>query len=391
MRVLAALLLLLPASAPAPSALPAAIPGASLGALADGVAAEIVRIAGGRAVELAPFDDRPGAPPLASDLQALVRARIEGRARAAEAGPRVVIASVVAQVGARLVWSGRAREEPSGTLLDVLSVSIPWDPAFLPLVSSRGHAGTEGVDVVDRASTPPLDGRIVALAFAGDDRLLVLFEDALALYRRDGLALRLESRRDLPGPLDPVRFPGGLLLAAEGESACWAWSSRSPRATLFTLDGGRLVATHQAEAMPWPGLPSGARFRPGTNLLDVEVPGLDAPVLAIDAEAGWMVDASGGLSRIGAAEPAVSRRAGPALARLWPGTIAAAAPDAPGEHDRILLMRAADGTVTGTVAVDGAVRALAGRRHGRGSWLAAALEGPGPVFRIALFELAARE
>ncbi|HEV7503016.1 MAG TPA: hypothetical protein VGQ33_23520, partial [Vicinamibacteria bacterium] len=347
MRVLAALLLLFLPPALAAPAVPAATPGTSLGALAEGVAAEIVRAAGGRAVELASFEDRTGSTPLATDLQALVRARLEGRARAAEAGPRVVIASVVAQVGGRLVWSGRAREEPSGTLLDVLSVSIPWDPAFLPLVSSRGRAETDGVDVVDHASTPPLDGRIVALAFAGDDRLLVLFEDALALYRREGLALRLESRRDLPGPLAPVRFPGGLLLAAEGESACWAWSSRSPRATLFTLDGGRLVATHQADAVPWPSLPSGVRFRPGTNLLDVEVPGVDAPVLAIDAEAGWMVDGAGALSRIGAAEPAVTRRAGPALARLWPGTIAAAAPDAPGERDRILVMRAADGTVTG--------------------------------------------
>jgi hypothetical protein len=235
-----------------------------------------------------------------------------------------------------------------------------------------------------------VDGRIVALAFAGDERLLVLFDDALALYRRDGLALRLESRRDLPGPLLPVRFPGGLLLAAEGESACWVLSSRMTRAVLFSLDGGRLAASHQADAMPWPGLPAGARFRPGTNLLDITLAGVDAPVLAIDAEAGWVVDAEGGLSRIGGSPAAPLRRAGPALARLWPGTIATAAPDAPGGHDGILLLRGPDATAAGTLSVEGSVRALAARRHGDGSLLAAALEDVAGAFRIALFELAER-
>jgi len=166
----------------------------SLGRLADAVALEIARVAAGRPVELAAPDDRTGAG-LALDLDALVRARLEGRVSLATSGPRLAVTSTVAAVGARLVWSARVVEEPSGALVDVISVSTPWDPALLPLIPSRAGTGAEGVDVLDRATTPPVEGRIVALAFLGDERLLVLFDDALALYRRDGLSLRLESRR----------------------------------------------------------------------------------------------------------------------------------------------------------------------------------------------------
>ena len=390
-RELAAPLLVWAALATPPAALASPAAAApTLGALADAVASEVQRVSAGRPVELAPFEDRSGVGTIAADLEGLVRARLSGPPRAAEAAPRIAVTSVVAAIGTRLVWSGRAREEPSGRLVDVLSVSIPWDSALLALVPSAGPAGTDGVDVGARAATPPIEGRIVALAFAGDERLLVLFDDALALFRREGLALRLESRRDLPGPLGPVRFPGGLLLAAEGESACWAASSRSPRAVLFSLDGGRLTPTHEAEAMPWPGLPSGARFRPGTNLLEVTLPGVDSPVLAVDARERWVVAADGALSRIGSTERPGPRRAGPALTGLWPGVIAVGSGEAPGDHDRILLVGGPEGALVGTVAVDGAVRALAARRHGGGALLAAALEGPGAAFRILLVDVAER-
>lgn len=365
----------------------------SLGRLADAVAVEIARVGAGRPVELAPPDDRTGAG-LALDLDALVRTRLEGRVSLTASGPRLTVTSTLAAVGARLVWSARVVEEPSGALVDVISVSTPWDPALLPLMPSRGGAGAEGVDVLDRAATPPVEGRIVALAFLGDERLLVLFDDALALYRRDGLALRLESRRDLPGPLAGVRFPGGLLLAAESESACWALTSRIPRAVLYSLDGNRLSATHQADAVPWPRVASGVRFRAGTNLLELAAPGLDGPVLALEPEEGWVVGPDGTLARMGAAELAgasgTPRRAGPAVARLWPGMLAAASPDPPGEHDRILLFREA-GATAASVPVEGAVRALASRRHGANALLAAALEDDGGGFRIALFEMAPRK
>jgi hypothetical protein len=370
----------------------AATPPTSLGRLADTIAGEIVRVSAGRPVALAPVEDRTGSG-LGSDLDALVRSRLEGRIAVATSGPRLSVAAALAAVGTRLVWSARIVEEPAGSLVDVVSVSGAWDPGLLPLIPSRG-AGAEGVDVLDRATTPPIEGRIVALAFMGDERLLVLFDDALALYRRDGLALRLESRRDLPGPLAGVRFPGGVLLAAESESACWALTSRTPRAVLFTLDGSRLTATHQADALPWPRVAAGVRFRAGTNLFDVAGPGIPGPLLAMEPEEGWVVAADGALSRLGAPDPeGAPRRAGPALARVWPGLIAAASPDPPGERDRILLYRdsAAIAATAASVPVDGAVRALASRRHGASAWLAAALEDAGGGFRVALFEVAERK
>jgi len=369
----------------------AASPVATLGRLADAVAAEIVRVSAGRPVDLSPPEDHTGAG-LGADLDSLVRSRLEGRVTLASSGPRLSVASVVTEVGSRLVWSARVVEEPSAALVDVISISGSWDPGLLPLVPSRGGAGAEGVDVLDRATTPPIEGRIVALAFAGEERLLVLFDDALALYRRDGLALRLESRRDLPGPLSTVRFPGGLLLAAESESACWALTSRAPRAVLFSLDGSRLTATHQAEVVPWPRIAAGVRLRPGTNLFDVAGPGLDGPVLAMEPEAGWMVAADGALARMGATEPSDPvRRAGPALTRLWPGLIAAASPDPPGEQDRILLYRESADASMASLPVEGAVRALASRRHGGNALLAAALEDPAGGFRVTLFEMAERK
>ena len=368
----------------------AATPASSLGRLADAVAGEIVRVSAGRAVELSPPEDHTGTS-LGLDLDALVRPRLEGRVRLTSSGPRLSVSSSVAALGTRLVWSARVVEEPSAALVDVLSVSSSWDPALLPLIPGRAGSGAEGVDVLDRAITPEVEGRIVALAFLGDERLLVLFDDALALYRRDGLALRLESRRELPGPLAGVRFPGGVLLAAESESACWALTSRTPRAVLYSLDGNRLTATHQADAVPWPRVPAGVRFRPGTNLLEVAGGGIDGPVLAMEPEEGWVVGAEGALARVGAPDPSgPERRAGPALARLWPGLIAAASPDAPGEHDRILLFRDADAAAA-SLSVEGAVRALAGRRHGANALLAAALEDAGGGFRIALFEMAQRK
>ncbi len=381
MRALAAVLVLAAAASPV----------ATLGRLADAVAAEIVRVSAGRPVDLSAPEDRTGAG-LGTDLDTLVRSRLEGRVTLATSGPRLSVASVVAEVGSRLVWSARVVEEPSAALVDVISVSSSWDPGLLPLIPNRGGAGAEGVDVLDRATTPPIEGRIVALAFMSDERLLVLFDDALALYRRDGLALRLESRRDLPGPLSTVRFPGGLLLASESESACWALTSRTPRAVLFSLDGSRLTATHQAEVVPWPRIAAGVRLRPGTNLFEVAGPGLEGPVLAMEPEAGWMVAADGALARMGATEPSGPvRRAGPALTRLWPGLIAAASPDPPGEQDRILLYRESADASMASLPVEGAVRALASRRHGGNALLAAALEDLAGGFRVTLFEMAERK
>jgi hypothetical protein len=376
-RALAAVLLLAATAAPV----------ASLARLADAIAAEIVRVSAGRPVDLAPVEDHTGAT-LGADLHQLVRARLEGRVPISSTGDRIAVAAVLAQAGTRLVWSARVTEEPSGTVADVLSVSTPWDPSVLPLIPDRAGTAGPGVDVSDGTMTPLVEGRVVALAFAGGERLLVLFDDAIALYRRDGLALRMESRRELAGPLSPVRLPGGIVRATETESACWALTSRGPRATLFSFDGGRLTAVQQADAVPWPRAASGVRFRPGTNLFEAALPGIDGPVLAMEADQGWVVRGDGTLARAGSSELAAPpTRAGAAITSVWPGLLAAGGPEAPGEHDRILLFRDSDLSVAGSLPVEGAVRALASHRRGATAVLAAALEDPAGGFRLALYEI----
>jgi len=369
-------------------------PDVTLARLADAVAAEVARVAAGRPVDLAPPEDRTGSGTLGSDLQSLVRARLEGRVGSATTGRRLAIASVIAQVGARLVWVGRAVEAPEGTPVDVLTASTPWDPGLLPLVPTGTAAVGEAVDVLSHATTPPVEGRVVGLAFASDESLLVLTDGEVSLYRRDGLALRLDARRELPGPLAPVRFPGGLVLCPEGEAACWALTSRAPRSVLFSVEGGQLTARQEAEALPWPGAAAGVRVRAGTNLFEAALPGAAGPFLALESEHGWVVGADARLARAGAvAEAGPSEvRAGPALALVWPGVLAAAAAEPPGERDRILLLREdAPAVALAALPVDGAIRALAARRRGSTAVLAAATEQPAGGFRLALFELAERK
>ena len=62
----------------------------------------------------------------------------------------------------------------------------------------------------------------------------------------------------------------------------------------------------------------------------------------------------------------------------------------PGERDRIVLLRDPASPSRATVAVDGAVRALAAHRHGATALLAAAVEEPAGGFRLGLFELGER-
>ena len=86
--------------------------------------------------------------------------------------------------------------------------------------------------------------------------------------------------------------------------------------------------------------------------------------------------ADGALARMGASDPAGSGRGAraPRSRASGPDCVAAASPDPPGEHDRILLYRDAAGPTAASLPVEGAVRALASRRHGANALLAAALE-----------------
>jgi hypothetical protein len=362
----------------------------SLVRLAEAFAAEVVRAARGRPVEIAVPEDRTGrGAALALDLRALALDRLRGRATVTESGPRLRVQSVLSETASGLVLSARVVEEPGGRLVDLLSASAPADFSLLALSPMPAPAAPATIDVVSMGRTPPLDGPVLDLAFFGDERLLLLGPDAVALYRWDGAGLALESRRPLSGPLETVRFPGGTLRVAERDAAFWALTSRSPRAWLFAVENGRLVERQEAAALPWPECPSGLRYRPGTNLIEGAIAGTaPGPYLAIDDTAPRVAVTADGVLREGAA---AGPAAGPAVTALWPGVVAASSPRPPGEDDAILIIstsRAEGPRLLDTLRVEGTVRALAGRERGTGMRLVAAIEERDRGARLLVMDLA---
>jgi len=369
---------------------------ASLGRLADALAQEIARQARGRAVELFPTVDRTGrGARLVLDLDALVRGRVGSGGRLSATGARLQVFPVLAEAPGRLVVSARLVEQPGGTLQDLVSLSIEADPALLDMAARPPAATAGALDFVRSSQSAPLAGRVLDLAFAGPERLLVLGEDDLSLYRWDDGALALLARRRLGGARDAVRSAGGLLRAVETERAAWASTSRGAGAVLFAVDDAAIVQRQQADAMPWPGSPAGLRFRPGTNLIEGSVQGLgDGPFLRVEAS-GRAVDGDGRLLPDGAR---AELRVGPTLAALWPGYLAASGAAPPGPRDSVVVLAlgAAEGPrVVSELPVEGAVRALAARVNGRSARLIAAVEddrgrgGAGAPTRLVAFELAA--
>jgi hypothetical protein len=359
--------------------------------LAEAFAAEIVRAARGRPVEVPVPEDRTGrGASLALDLRALVLDRLRGRAALAETGPRLRVQSVLSETATGLVVSARVVEEPGERLVDLLSASVPADDSLLALSAVRSPPAPATIDVVSMARTAPLDGPVLDLAFFGDERLVLLGPDAVALYRWSGASLALESRRPLSGPLETVRRPGGLLRVAERDAAFWALTSRAPRAMLFAIEEGRLVERQEAEALPWPACPGGVRYRAGTNLLEAAIAGLGTgPFLALDDGAPRVSVSADGLLR-GTPEGS-GLGAGAALAGLWPEVVAVSSPQPPGEDDAILIVSTSGSEgprLLDSLRVEGAVRALAGRERGRTARLVAAVEERDRVARLLVMDLA---
>jgi hypothetical protein len=383
----AALLLGLAASAGADS---------PLSRLADKLAAEVLRQAQGRAVELLPASDATGrGARIPLDLDELVRARVQAAAaRLATDGPRLQVAPVVSEAPGRLIVSARLLEQPGGRLLDVVSVSIETDPALLALAARPPAAAAGAVDLIASSESPPVPGRVLDMAFVGPDRLLALTEDELTLFRWQGETLVAAARRRLTGPLETVRHPGGLLRAVEREASAWAATSGTGGATLFALDEDGLAPRQHAEAMPWPGCPSGLRFRSGTDLIEGVVDGLgQGPFLHLD-ESGVAVDREGRLHS-GGGPLEGELRVGPPLAAVWPRVVAASTAAPPGERDAVMMVALRGSLpprVLAELPVKGAVRALAAHSWGRKARVVAAVEAPasaaGPAHtRFVVFDV----
>ena len=223
-----------------------------------------------------------------------------------------------------------------------------------------------------RAHALPL--KALDVAFLGADRLVVLDAAEVALFALAGPQIKLLSRRALPGPLEVVRAPGGLLRGSEREAAVWAMTSRSLQPILFSVEGAELVERQRADAMPFPGCPRGLRFRAGTNLIEGEVEGLGpGPYLDVTAaEAPWAVSPEGRLLAADGADPLP--HVGPTLAPLWPGYVAASLPSAPGQDDAVVVFAPQGPAPAWTCPAPGAVRAIAARVQGEAARLAVAFD-----------------
>lgn len=368
------LLPLLLLSASAASAAP------PLARLADAFAVEAARAARGRAIELAAIDDRVGG--LAPDLQSLLRERLAPRLTLSSQGPRLRVEPVLTQVPGRLVLSARVTALPEGQVVDLLSVSVDADREHLALQRVRSPAG-RALDVLDSTRTPPLESAVLDVAWLDDQRLAVLFPDALAVYRLDPGGLVLEARAGLEAPLT-ARRATGRVLAAEG--SLWALTNRAGKARLFGFEGRRLVPRAEAAALPWPGCPSGLRYRIGTDVLEAAAP---CPAASLAVVPGAWVDPDGGLHLDGTA---TALRVGPTLAPLWPGLLATSSAEPPSSDDTLLVLATDTGRLVETLSgVSGAVRALAARVRDDSVRLAAGIEEPAGANHVLLMELRKRE
>ncbi len=362
-----------------------------LAALADRAAGELVRIAAGRPIQVDVPDERTGMAGAALDLQSLIEARLRGQAVVARSGPRVRLSAALGRSATRVRLVGRVTAEPGKALVDVLAVSVEVDPDLLELAAlPRPPRGT--VAVVSSNVSAPVGSRVLDLAFVDDDHLIVLLEDGVALYLRDRDAvIRLDHR-----PLDVssvVRAPAGVIVVADGEAAFWVSTNLAEGAVLFTMDGGRLQKTQRAAALPWPGAPQGARFRPGTNRIDVAVPGLGGgPHLRAGAgETAWAIAPDGrlGVERAGW----TVTRVGSAAAVLWKDVWIASSAEPPGATDALSVLSVRDGsapTVVATFPVQGSVTGIGARARGDRAFVAAAAAFGG-AHRLILMEVARDE
>jgi hypothetical protein len=249
--------------------------------------------------------------------------------------------------------------------------------AFLLVVSAqtveRSLRTHQSLDVT------PLD-----VAFLDADRLFLLSEETLSLYRMDSARLTLLSRLALPGVPLRARAAGGMLRVVAQDGACWALSNRRAGATLFSLDGDRLVAVAGADAIPptafGPGeaSPEGIRFVAGTNLLAVG----DAALLRFAGD-GDAIERDGTL-RLRGEPDALGRRAGDALAVLDERHLAVSAGRPPDGSDEVRILDRGVAEPVVTWSTKGRVRAIARRPTiGAPMELAVAVEAErGPILEI---------
>jgi hypothetical protein len=246
--------------------------------------------------------------------------------------------------------------------------SRPPEEQELPLEPLALTGDVDGITLLSAAQTPAMPGRILDVSLLAEDRLAVLSEEAMSLYRRDGQALKREGHLVHSGPLLAVRAPAGCIRAVESERAVWVAANHLPGARLFTWEGSRLAETQQADA-----LPGGLRYRPGTNLLELG----EAQVVRV--RQGLAVSGDGRLGILDGGAPAwTAVRVGDAVARPWPRIAAASSTRPPGGADALgFYDLGPEPRLRGALGLEGSVKALASRRLGGDATVVLAIAAEG--------------
>jgi len=239
-------------------------------------------------------------------------------------------------------------------------VRAPLGAALLAVIASADAAGDSiRLAMGTAVAATPAPGRVLDLAFVGEGRIAVLLTDSVAVYEQDSGTLRRIDQLPMEATL-AVRAPAGMIVSDAGDSSFWVSANVAPGAVLFTIEGGRLKETQRSAALPFRGSPQGARFRPGTNLIDVTVPGLgNGPHLRATAgETPWAIAPDGRLGVEGAGWSAHS--VGSAAALLWPGVWIVSSAQPAGAGDSLSIHGgAARGTIVATFPAPAAVTAVA--------------------------------
>lgn len=352
----------------APRHLDAEAPGAA--DIAARLAEAIGAASRGHGVVVTTVEDRTGVQ--ATGLAAGVRRHLDERLRSsADPGPFEAAVLLSSEPG-RLVATARV-SDGSGRLQDVVSVSVPWAVGRVGSGLGTPPDTNAAVRVAATYPTASFDGTVLDLAVLADGRVAVLLPSEVVLFRVDGEALVREAEAALHPPTLRVRALAGTLSCPGHVAPCWALTNQGAQAVLAAF--GRSPEPTTADALPWPGVATGLRYRAGTDWLEGETALGPGPFLALDGPPAAAVLPDGRV-QVEPEPPSAPGEAGSALAWAWPDVLVLTSPRPPGLRDALRVVRPSPQGLEelNRWTVTGAVRALAARpRSATSSLLVAAL------------------
>jgi hypothetical protein len=216
------------------------------------------------------------------------------------------------------------------------------------------------------ARSEDLGLEILAMRGVDHERIVILTPQDVVLMRLRWPVVEIRTRLHLPGLQRPARVKAGLISSLGDPASFWLLLNTSTSAQLVNVDGDELTLGAQADRLPWPDLPGGLAFRPGTNIVETTdstlagsqiiyaPPSAGSPALT---DTGRLLARDPTIGPLGPDSPTV----GPPLLLIAPGLCAATSARPPSTTDALLLLRMDAGVVktVATLAVDGTLTGLA--------------------------------